>query len=135
MKPSSKLTGTITLVSACLLSAQPVAQARSFTPSGNNRDIHCEINPTTVSDNGYQLEVYLTNTGRSVIRGWTVILEFSEPAQITASWNSQVAEISAGTVSGSNVAWNGELLPGQTTSFGLQGMHDGSFDLPGCSVR
>jgi hypothetical protein len=28
--------------------------------------------------------------------------------------------------------WNGNLSPGQSTTFGFQGTHDGSFNLPTC---
>lgn len=109
--------------------------AISEAPFSRNPNLACEINPTTVGENGYQLEVYLTNIGDGAIHGWTVVLSFSEPARVTGSWNADVALISGNTVSGSNVAWNGKLLPGQTTSFGLQGDHDGSFVLPICSAR
>lgn len=108
---------------------------RSEAPFQRNPGLACEINPTTVGETGYQLEVYLTNTGVAPIQGWTVVLNFSEPARVTSSWNADVAEISVNTVSGGNVSWNGKLLPGQTTSFGLQGDHDGSFALPTCSAR
>jgi hypothetical protein len=136
MKPSLLSTGTPALLAcACLLSAQTAAQTRSATPRSGNPDIHCEINPTTISESGYQIEVYLTNTGRDVIRGWGVILSFSGPAQVTGSWNTRLSEISSATISGGNVVWNGELIPGQTTSFGLQGNHDGSFELPDCTPQ
>jgi cellulase/cellobiase CelA1 len=112
-----------------------VPYARSESPSSANPRLACEINPTTVGENGYQLEVYLTNTGAGTIHGWTVIMDFTEPHLITGSWNADIAETSPDTISGSNVAWNGKLLPGQTTSFGLQGNHDGSFVLPACTAR
>lgn len=118
-----------------ILGAYSPAAARSETPSAGNPNLACEINPLNVSETGYQLEVYLTNTGDKPVHGWTVMLDFSEPAQLTGSWNAHVSELSMAMVSGSNVAWNGRLLPGQTTSFGLQGHHDGSFDLPTCAAK
>lgn len=108
---------------------------RSEAPFSRNPHLACEINPTTVGENGYQLEVYLTNTGNAPIQGWTVVLDFSEPVRVTGSWNADVTEVSSSTISGGNVSWNAKLLPGQTTSFGLQGDHDGSFVLPTCSAR
>ena len=32
-----------------------------------------------------------------------------------------------------NLSYNGTLGPGQSTSFGFQGTHDGSFQVPTCS--
>jgi endoglucanase len=123
------------LIPITLCGAQSLLYASSENPSSSNPNLACEINPATVGENGYQLEVYLTNTGAGTINGWTVTLDFSESPLITGSWNADIAETSPDTISGSNVAWNGKLLPGQTTSFGLQGNHDGSFVLPGCTAR
>ncbi len=40
---------------------------------------------------------------------------------------------SDGVLDGVNTADNGTLAPGQSTTFGFQGTHDGTFDLPTCS--
>jgi hypothetical protein len=93
----------------------------------------CTVTPTNVWNNGYQLEVKVTNTGTTAIDNWAVTLHFSEPAQVTGNWNSIVSGGSTNNVAVSNAAWNGTLAPGQTTSFGLHGNHDGSFILPSCS--
>jgi hypothetical protein len=111
----------------------PVAHAGSMTPSKPQLD--CTVNPVAIGSNGYQLEVYVTNTGNTAIQSWTVTLNFREPARITSSWNAHVIEFTPGTVTAGNGPWNGKLLPWQTTSFGMQGNHDGSFAPPGCSTH
>lgn len=135
MKRLSAYSKAVALLLPFIPGLQPALHARSMTSSASNPNLACEVNPTTVSETGYQLEVYVTNAGGSVINGWTVTLSFSEPALLTGSWNAHVSGLSASAVSGSNVAWNGKLLPGQTTSFGLQGNHDGSFLLPACAAK
>lgn len=114
----------------------PLAAAHAGEmPSSQNSGLTCELNPTTIGENGYQLEIYLTNTGGKTVQGWSVTMSFDEPSQLTGSWNANLTEVSMTAVTAGNVAWNGRLLPGQTTSFGLQGNHDGSFVLPACSAR
>jgi cellulase/cellobiase CelA1 len=95
--------------------------------------IECAINPVNVSDNGYQLDVYLANTGSRVISGWKVTLNFSNPTRITGSWNADMADISTTSVTAGHLSWNRELLPGQSTAFGIQGDHHGRFGPPICT--
>ncbi|HEX7025982.1 MAG TPA: cellulose binding domain-containing protein, partial [Gammaproteobacteria bacterium] len=47
----------------------------------------CTVTPGSVWGNGYQLNVTVTNDGPGSISGWTVTLNFSEPANVTSSWN------------------------------------------------
>lgn len=106
----------------------------TFTPA-HAAKLNCVVNPVAVGGKGYQLEVYVTNTGNNAIQNWTVTLNFKKPARITGSWNAHVTEFTPGTVTASNGPWNGKLVPWQTTSFGMQGNHDGSFILPTCSTK
>jgi len=52
---------------------------------------------------GFVAEVRLTNVGDTLINGWNTALAGANP--YTAS----------------NVSWNGNILPGQTVSLGMQG--------------
>ena len=66
--------------------------------------------------------------------GWSVVLVFAEPTTIVNSWNTELTLSADGTVlEARNTVDNGTLAPGQTTTFGFQGTHDGTFDLPTCS--
>ncbi len=93
----------------------------------------CTITNTNVWNNGYVLEFTVKNNGSTPINNWGLTLNFIEPAQVTGSWNAITAGGSTTTLTASNVAWNGTLAAGQTTSFGIQGNHDGSFIVPTCS--
>lgn len=125
------------LMSIFMLGAQSTAQPTHgfHSASNNSKALECAVNPTTISNNGYQLEIYLANTGSNVIKDWQVTLNFSEPAQVTGSWNASMSEVSTTTITASSVSWNRELLPGQSTSFGIQGIHDGIFGPPTCSAN
>lgn len=95
----------------------------------------CTVSPTSTWGNGYQLDVTVTNDGPGSISGWTVQLNFSEPANVTSSWNVTVSGGSTATPSFTNCCnWNGHLSSGQSTSFGFQGAHDGSFNVPTCNA-
>lgn len=83
---------------------------------------------------GYQLDVVINNGGTTTVNGWNLTLTFSENPQRTGGWNATIGG-SGNTVTASNVNWNGTIAPGQSTSFGLQGNHDGSFVVPACKVN
>lgn len=91
----------------------------------------CEVSYSNIWDSGYQLDVTVTNTGENTISSWDVILEFNNTPDISNSWNVNLS----GTVSveASNVSHNGSLAPGQTTTFGFQGNHEGGFTEPTCT--
>lgn len=91
----------------------------------------CDITNANVWNNGYQLDVTVSNDGSDSVNQWALNLEFDQSAQITNSWNVELS----GTreVSASNVGHNGNLAPGESTSFGFQGSHSGNFVVPSCN--
>lgn len=97
--------------------------------------VECTVNPTGIWSDGYQLDVIVHNNGATGILGWSLTLNFAEPAQITQSWGANLYGGSTATVSAGNMNWNGNVAPGASAYFSLQGKHDGSFELPTCSVN
>jgi cellulose 1,4-beta-cellobiosidase len=97
--------------------------------------IDCTVKPTGIWNNGYQLDVIVNNNSVEQILGWSLTLTFDEPAQISQSWGANLYGGSTATVSASNMSWNGNVAPGESAYFSLQGKHDGSFELPTCSVN
>jgi hypothetical protein len=97
--------------------------------------IDCAVKPTGIWNNGYQLDVIVNNNSAEPILGWSLTLTFDEPAQITQSWGANLYGGSTATVSAGNMSWNGNVAPGASVYFSLQGKHDGSFQLPVCSVN
>ncbi|GIX21444.1 MAG: hypothetical protein KatS3mg121_0227 [Gammaproteobacteria bacterium] len=84
---------------------------------------------------GFVLNNYtVTNTGTSPVTGWTATLSFDRTVSVTNSWGIAFATTSGSTLSGSNVSWNGNLAPGQSVTFGLQGTTSGNISPPACSA-
>ncbi|MBU2985207.1 pectate lyase [Saccharophagus degradans] len=94
--------------------------------------VTCSISNTNVWNNGYTVNVNVTNTGSSQVGSWQVPINFSEPPQVSSGWNA-ILSTNGNTVTAGNIGWNGNLNPGQSASFGFQGGHDGSFVEPTCS--
>jgi hypothetical protein len=71
--------------------------------------------------NGYVIQpLTITNTGSSTITGWTVTFTLPSGHTLAGSWNT-VATVSGQNVTFKNVAFNGTLAPGaSTTSVGFQ---------------
>ena len=88
------------------------SQEPSETTDPPTGDCSAELTVANSWEGGYQGDVTVT-AGSSAISGWEVTLTGITASQV---WN--------GTVSGStvsNVAWNGDLGAGQSTSFGFIG--------------
>ncbi|MET0426508.1 MAG: cellulose binding domain-containing protein [Actinoplanes sp.] len=85
---------------------------------------------TNVWSSGFTANLTVRNTGSSAVNGWT--LGFTLPAgqTVTSSWNAGLTG-SSGAVTARNVAWNGAIPAGGSTSFGFQGTYSGAFTAPG----
>ena len=96
-------------------------------PPGNST---CNVAYTANSwNNGFTADVRISNTGSSAINGWTLSYTLPSGQQVTNSWNATVNQ-SGSTVTARNIAWNGNLAPGGTASFGYQGTMTGSYSSP-----
>lgn len=84
-------------------------------------------------NNGYVVNVTVTNDGTSAVNGWQLALNFNQSPGVTNVWNAELAT-SGNTVNATNVSWNGNLGAGQSVSFGFQGTHNGNFVVPTCST-
>ena len=62
--------------------------------------------------------VYITNNGDSAINGWTV--DFDLGVGLTNFWSATDGSRRGDTYTFSNAAWNGNIAPGSTVTFGLQ---------------
>ena len=109
--------------------ARPVTEAPAPAEG-----VSCVLGTQDVWSDGYVLDlITVTNEGSETITSWAVVLQFAEPTTLVNSWNAQLAISADGmTIDAVNTANNGTLAPGQSTTFGFQGTHDGSFDPPTC---
>jgi len=77
---------------------------------------------------GFTADVKVTNNGTAV-SSWTVSWAFAGDQKVTSAWNATVSQ-SGSAVTATNVAWNGSLAGGATTSFGFQGTYSGTNATP-----
>ena len=70
--------------------------------------------------NGYVVQpVTVTNTGTSAITGWRVTFTLPAGHSIAGSWNATLSG-TTGTITATNLGYNGNLAPNANTSFGFQ---------------
>ncbi|GAB3935799.1 hypothetical protein GCM10029976_046630 [Kribbella albertanoniae] len=71
-------------------------------------------------DGGYIVQpVAVTNTGTSAITGWKVTFTLPAGHAIAGSWNASLSG-TTGTITATNMTYNGKLAAGANTSFGFQ---------------
>uniref|UniRef100_UPI00147902C5 cellulose binding domain-containing protein n=1 Tax=Allorhizocola rhizosphaerae TaxID=1872709 RepID=UPI00147902C5 len=69
--------------------------------------------------NGYVVQpVTVTNTGTSAITGWRVTFTLPAGHTIVGMWNA--TPTGSGTITATNLSYNGNLGPSGSTSFGFQ---------------
>ncbi|MER6169907.1 glycoside hydrolase family 9 protein [Streptosporangium sp. NPDC001681] len=77
----------------------------------------------------FQGEVTVKNEGASAISGWTVTWKFPNGQTISQLWNGTLTQTGA-DVSVRNVAWNGNLAPNASASFGFTASQSGAGGIP-----
>ena len=77
---------------------------------------------------GFQGEVQVT-AGSSAINGWRVTWTFTNGQTISQSWNATITT-SGSAVTATNVAYNGSLGAGASTTFGFLGTWNGTNTAP-----
>ncbi|GIH01959.1 hypothetical protein Rhe02_00260 [Rhizocola hellebori] len=86
--------------------------------------------PQSQWNNGYVMQMTVTNTGSTTLNGWTSTVTLPSGHSHTGSWPT-TATISGQNITERNQAWNGTLAPGQTASWGFQATRpNGSTVLP-----
>lgn len=82
----------------------------------------CSVTPTVQSQwqTGYVVQpATVTNTTTTAIRGWRVSFTLPAGQSIVGSWNATLSG-TTGTVTATNMSYNGNLAPGGRTDFGFQ---------------
>ncbi|MEM6453328.1 MAG: cellulose binding domain-containing protein, partial [Cyanobacteria bacterium P01_D01_bin.105] len=68
---------------------------------------------------GFTGNLSITNSTTSVIDDWTI--EFDAPFEITNLWNGEIVSQNGNRYVIRNAAWNSEVEPNETISFGFNG--------------
>jgi Cellulose binding domain len=89
----------------------------------------CAVTYTANSwSTGFTADVKVTNNGPTT-SSWTVTWSYAGDQRVTNAWNATVTQ-SGTAVTATNVAWNGSLGTGASTSFGFQGIYSGTNATP-----
>jgi len=82
---------------------------------------------------GFQANVTVTNNGSTPLNGWTVRWTLSSGQAISQVWNGALA-VNGSNVTVTNASYNGSLVAGASTSFGLIGTGSpGATPSPSCT--
>ncbi|MFG2042377.1 cellulose binding domain-containing protein [Dactylosporangium sp. NPDC048998] len=84
---------------------------------------------TSQWSDGFQGDVTVRNTGRAPTNGWTVTWTFANGQKVTQYWNATVTQAGA-VVTAKNVAYNGTIATGGSTSFGFLSSWTGANTVP-----
>ncbi len=80
---------------------------------------------------GFTVYFSLTNNGTEAINAWQLTIDLGAGESYVDGWSAAFTG-SSGSLSVENLAWNGTLQPGQSTSFGFSGAHSGVHQTPVC---
>jgi poly(3-hydroxybutyrate) depolymerase len=78
---------------------------------------------------GLTASITITNTGSTTINGWSLAFTLPTGQTITSGWNATYSP-SSGTVTATNVSYNGAIAAGGSTSIGFQATHTGNTAKP-----
>jgi cellulase/cellobiase CelA1 len=77
----------------------------------------------------FGVNLTITNTGTTVIQGWTLTFTFANGQQIFNGWNGRFSQHGA-QVSITNADFNGTLPAGSSTTLGFQATSHGTNSKP-----
>ncbi len=104
----------------------------TVVPAGT--DVQCEITDSSAWSDSFLLDtVTITNHSSTPTSGWQMVLTFPHPVSGIDLWNGHWTLSSDGRVlTVTNKSWNGNIDPGESETFGLEGDHGGTFTDPTC---
>ena len=104
-------------------------------PAITDSALSCEIGRTDTWNAGFVInDITITNTGTTSISAWSIALNFANNTSFVNGWGGQYTQ-SGQNVTVTNMPYNGQLAPGQSTSIGLQGEKSAEFQAPTCSTQ
>jgi poly(hydroxyalkanoate) depolymerase family esterase len=80
-------------------------------------------------DTGLTTNITITNTGSSVINGWSLVFTLPSGQTIISGWNATYTP-SSGQVTARNMSYNATIPPGASTTIGFQATHTGDRGRP-----
>jgi len=101
------------------------------SPTSGTGGIACSVQYAVTNQwqGGFGTSITINNTGSTTINGWTLTWTFANGQTITQIWNATDTQ-TGGTVSATNVSYNGTITPGGNTNFGFNGSWNSSNAAP-----
>lgn len=97
--------------------------------------VSCEVGSADTWNSGFVINsINITNEGTTSISAWSVALSFAANTSLVNGWGGEFVQ-SGQNVVVTNMPYNGQLAPGQSTSIGLQGEKSGELQVPTCSAE
>ncbi|MEV6348323.1 cellulose binding domain-containing protein [Actinoplanes sp. NPDC051851] len=91
------------------------------SPSPSSGTATCAVKYTKNEwQGGLVADVAITNTGSTVVNGWTLAFTFPGDTKVSNAWNATVQQTGA-AVTATSVTYNTTIAVGGTVSFGFQG--------------
>jgi endoglucanase len=87
------------------------------------------VNAVNAWNTGLTNSITITNTGSTAINGWNLVFTLPSGQTITGGWSATYSP-SSGTVTATNVSYNGTLAPGASATIGYQATHTGNAGAP-----
>lgn len=107
----------------------PTTPPPTTTPPPGGTSCTVRYAPTNTWNNGYTVDVTVTNTGSGTVDGWTLAYQLPAGQQVTGAWNATVTQ-NGTSVTARNLSWNGRITPGASVTFGHQTTMTGSYTAP-----
>jgi acetylxylan esterase len=108
-------------------SPSPTPSQTTSQPGGSGA---CSVTYTVNGwSTGFTADLTVTNTGSSTLNGWTLQFTLPSGQTITSGWNATYSPTS-GSITATNVSYNGTLAPGASVGIGFQATTTGSTAKP-----
>ena len=97
----------------------PITAGVILLESASAYAARCEYVIQSDWNSGFVAAIRITNDTNTAINGWSVNWSYSDGSKRTGGWNANFS--GNNPYSATNVGWNGQINPGQTAEFGIQG--------------
>jgi len=97
----------------------PMTAGLMLLESASAYAARCEYVIQSEWNSGFVAAIRITNDTNTAINGWSVNWSYTDGSKQTGGWNANFS--GSNPYSASNVGWNGNINPGQTAEFGVQG--------------
>ena len=97
----------------------PMTTGLLLLQSATSYAARCEYVIQNEWNSGFVAAIRITNDTNTTVNGWSVSWSYTDGSSRIGGWNANFS--GSNPYSASNVGWNGQINPGQTAEFGIQG--------------